>query len=651
MPPLSPEEPRAESNSPSLNPLHQSGAPPLASVAGPDPLFDRFAATRMPVYQTFAESAGFSVEFGDKTCFNHTEGAVVLEREGTLRTLREKPDRVDFDVFHELGHYKELYDDPQGYKKVIEEGSKPPDGKSIFRLYNCLMDIYVNTNIANRLPQYRGSGGFSDDVVDYYRRDLFPTRDWSDPKKNPLCFQFSDYLLQLGMGAEEGITLSPEVRNVLAEGTTFAGQHYSFKELIDQYLRPVLHPLPGDSWTGAISQRKYVIDEAIRPIFERLLQQDKAQGREQQIKEGGEGKQKGQPSLEDLKNALPGAEQWARDKKLSNADKASKERKKQIEDIAKAEQLTPEEAKDFAERFERLQPIINDLAKRWDELAIPSTLWETREIGHFTTGSNFDVRMGVARFSDIVENPAKAEVMTRRLLEPTEVIQPKEILLWVLPDLSGSMKDDQEVLRDLCLVLAASMATRNLDAEIHGGESRCTLGIEGFHKITIPLLQPTKEIKIRDIMRIYKQLVANGDDTNDDLALAEVAKTHTGEHRERLRSGEVVELLLEITDGCTRNSERTKALIGRLEGNGTWCRSIKINRHGGAPDVKPKEELPADGGEGVVKDPPKPAAPPQGEADQFREIWGLRGRIVPSAKYLPQAVSGILSEIAKGRDL
>ena len=147
---------------------------------------------------------------------------------------------IDYIICHELGHLKELYNDPEGYGRIIAEGDRADGlGQVYFRLYNCLMDIYVNTNTAQRFPLYRGSepNAFAPIVNELYAQKLFPDKNL---QSNPLSIQFSDYLLLLAMGVADQYQVSPEATEALSTPfTDHSGQNYSTQELVDTFLRPI----------------------------------------------------------------------------------------------------------------------------------------------------------------------------------------------------------------------------------------------------------------------------------------------------------------------------------------------------------------------------------------------------------------------------
>ena len=180
-----------------------------------------------PVYESLAKASDFSIQFGEVTCFNHRTDTIIIGVAQLAKMGITDLNLIDFVVFHEIGHFCEFKEDPEGYLKPIEETKKRPDqeGKLYFDLYNCLQDIYVNQRTANRAPVYRKGYGFSDEILDLYRTAAFAKRDFSD---RPFCIQYMQYLLNLGMGVAEDINLSPEVKAKIDEGVGVLGEDLSY---------------------------------------------------------------------------------------------------------------------------------------------------------------------------------------------------------------------------------------------------------------------------------------------------------------------------------------------------------------------------------------------------------------------------------------
>lgn len=145
---------------------------------------------------------------------------------------------LEFVTMHELSHFIDMRDDPEGYlnnfdrmekkaKKLAKERLKkhPEDAEKgdlvriyfeqLHLLYNCLDDVYVNSIITSKEP-YFGRGDGKDDIVSLYGKMGFKKRDLT---KQPLHRQMAFALLGDDMVGEKlgASKVDPKVEKVLSE--------------------------------------------------------------------------------------------------------------------------------------------------------------------------------------------------------------------------------------------------------------------------------------------------------------------------------------------------------------------------------------------------------------------------------------------------
>lgn len=524
------------------------------------------------VYQTFARQGGFDIEFGEKTCFDHERSRVILGAAQLLKAGITDPEAVDFAILHELGHLKELYDDPDGYAQVIAEGKRADGlGATYFRLYNVLMDIYVNTNTSDTACLYRGRHAehFSEKVRDLYRAKLFEERDFSS---KPLCIQYMDHLLHLGMECSRDIKLSPQVAQELTGQVSFLGEKYGYQELIDTFLRPVVGR-SGDGWRASISQRKMVIDSTIRPIFEKFLRQDLAEGKD--VASFGEGGiQDLNPDSSILRDILNDAKGRQAKRRMSPEERADRERERLLNKIGAESGLDAETAKDFAETYKRVYPTILGLKELWTRVRQVSVDYLAEREGLYRMGTGLDMRSVVAQYPLIAQNPCRAEVMTRQVYNELQTEHPRKIWLIMVLDLSGSMDTEIKQLRDDAVALAGSLASFNQESEAQGDDQRGVLSLVGFDDEYIPLSTQPDNTVLEDIAAVYPKFAAGGG-TSDHLALKPVRDMLAASH-ESILSGEVLPILVEITDGDTSEPSTSSKLVEEIEQLGARVAGIRF---------------------------------------------------------------------------
>ena len=572
--------------------------------------------TKERMYETLS-GLPFKVRAGAKTSFDHTTnpGTVVLGLKQLARFGITEQNQIDFIVLHELGHFFELSQDPEGYMKVIDEAKREDGlGESYFRFYNALMDIYVNRNTRNKAPVYReGSDSYSEEIKEMYTEKLFPTRDLTE---RPLSTQYSYALLNIGMGVGEDLTLSPQVQSAIDESLSFLGQELSTTDLIETYLIPVIGRRPANSWKATIGQRKRVIDATLRPRFEALIENDKKLGRDPN-----QGDAKGdiegfEASPKELEEAIKEAKEIQREAQKTSEEKAADSREKAVEDLVKQE-LSPEEAEDFAKTHRRVYPQIVDVANILKSIVRQELDYRKQSRGYFTSGDLLDIPEAVESFHTIQTNPTGARVFKKQVYQPVSTEIPQHIRIWGAVDLSSSMASDIDMVRELCLIFGGALQMISDGAQLGQHELQASLCMYGYNDDAFQIIPYTDSPTVRNVAKGYRHLVASKE-TYEAPALKKIANEITN----RERGDNVVDIVVAVTDGDTKKPEDSISLVDELTMRlGAKALAFKFSRgyHGS-----------------------------QDNTDTFGEIWRTQGyRIQNAANVVPAVQEGLRDLLKK----
>jgi hypothetical protein len=538
-------------------------------TGGPEEVFRKVIMPRLPLYQNLAQKAGFWIEFGEATCWDHERKTIVLAVKDFIgKGLDLSPSMLDYLILHELGHMKELYEDPDGYQDVIDTGLEKY-GNAAFRLYNCLMDVYVNSNTAQSAPIYGSTNQSSNEVKLFYHDQAFRNRDF---QRQPHALQFAHHLLNLGMGIADDIVLSPEVQERIDRGVIDpSGNQISYQDFLDLYMRPAIERESGDLWQGLVSQRKRIIDRLIRPDFEQFLSNDIASGRAIVVpSHAGVGTLM---SPQSLKKIVDDAKRVKKEGKPSSADR---QREQQLRDIGKDLEMPVSTVNDFISTFNRMQPTINSLAKVWDELRFVGEHRSIGKDGYYARGIDLDVQRVVGQFPQILHSPENALIMYRRVPKDERIPIPRQFNLRIIIDTSGSMACIQQQVRETAVALGASLYVKNQEAALRGDAIACGFEVHRFSGDSKNILPCTNKITVRDLMSWYPEVTMGGG-TSDHFALMTINNSITGEAIERIGSGSQVEIVIEITDGDTSNPGATKEQIKILEKKGVLVGAINLS--------------------------------------------------------------------------
>lgn len=551
---------------------------------------------RRSAYETHARDTGFGIRFGEKTCFDHIQKDLVIGVADLLQSGVKTIAGFDFAVLHEIKHYLDMKQDPESYAKLLAKGTRADGlGQLYFRLYNCTEDVSVNERNRHDSALFRGENGagFSDEVRRLYQKALFAERNFArvaPGAKHPerlFCAQYADFILNMGMGVSGDVTVSPEVRAVLEREIDVYGRRYSTQSFVDMFLRPAplgQQPTPGNS----LKMRLQMVERYLEPRFVELLELDKKirgeEGLKKQAQEGSGGAPKGS-SIDDLKKALEVIVNEAKENAKTPADRAKELLRKQQLKAGEEAGLSEEEAKDFADRLSRLQPIIQQLGDFW--LSVPQVSREitTQYEGPYRSGVRVDVRRLVAEYAAIEHGDPNLEIMQQLVEASTESASPKRMRVRLVVDASGSMKDHMETVADLAVALGASFVSANAAAEMKGLDFVCEAQCVTFGINSTEILPPTAKVTLSDLMKMYPKFFQYEDDTNDHLALEHILNSLDPRDAVVRKSGEVFDLVLELTDGDTMAPVRSIAALEGLEKAGLVTRAFCIGGSGRFDDV------------------------------------------------------------------
>jgi hypothetical protein len=159
----------------------------------------------------------------------------------------------------------------------------------------------------------------------------------------------------------------------------------------------------------------------------------------------------------------------------------------------------------------------------------------------------------------------------------------------------------------------------------------------GYNDDAFEILALKEGLTYADIAKSYGKLNATGS-TYEAPALRQVAG-----HIDRLeRGGDVVDIVVAITDGETQAKSESQAQVQRLESLGAKLLAFQFGRGYIVPDVKPQrgEEVPEEA---------MPFQRPEPSSGQFAEIWGRHGYQVRNPKQVVPAVrDGLRDLLTKG---
>jgi len=568
----------------------------------PQTLID-YLNDRRDVYESFTRQSGFEVAFGERAAFDHKNQKVIIgvdQLEKLQVTQNGKivnSDMLDWIVFHELGHFLQLKNNPQKYKEFIKEGNREDGfGRVAFEFYNCCLDVHTNKNIANTHAIYREGTK----VDKFYLNQLFPDKDLS---KAPLCQQFSYLILLSGMGIADEYKFSDEIPNDI---TGPGRRDFSIEKFSQTFLAPNKED---------IKVLKYNIDTFLKPIWESLLKKDIEEGRAIEVNEELIDGEFTEEDCDNIRRILDD-----RNKDASQRDKENS--KKQLdESLPDVSEQTKE---DFFIMLTSISGIVQELVAVWNQIVTPIERLTKEEVNQQTSG-HVDLPSVIKRYGSLEEeNP---QVFIRIRFEHEITYQPKEIDFYLTLDLSGSMSDSIQSLKKALVSIAASIISFNEASLQNELGVKINFNLVGYNDSAFLIMNGTPTI--RDLVIGFDRLVAeNGTASHTGYQqVLELLNTKTSDE-------ERVNILLEVTDGDTSDPKTSKRLLNQIQKKDVVTGGIKFTGSINSDFQQDRNFY-----DGIPQEP---------ITGSFKEIWGNKGREISHIGQLTKAIKkfleGVLSD-------
>jgi hypothetical protein len=492
--------------------------------------------------------------------------------------------------------------------------------------YNVLDDIWVNNSVSRKAASFeRGTEGGAE-IEALYKEKLFPGLDYSTGKESRHR-QFINKLLRDDNVPNEQCVVSPDVEEALNRKMQFGGKAYTAKELIAAFIKPRAGRDTKAGERYAILKR--TVEPIFKELLAKDIEDWKPEWKppeEKQQEEQPPPTPPPTPFEDEIKNSAensidqlpPEAMTEIFDKfkevkeerekkeeagKKAEAAKHQEEEKAIAEDGKTAEEKSAEaqkkqdeqwamkNAKDASgspeeyskehllENLARFRQVQAEIAPYLDEM---SALWRriifgtSREIvrgmeGHFKTGDELDVQKTIEDWASIQEGKFEQAKIFNKIDDREVVTQKPELIrVRIAGDMSGSMDEDKLIILQQAMTLIFSSLDEfqtYLNATRAETKSKLQVETEGW-----TFSSSAKKIKSFDdrenleTVSIFNHIQNPGGGTYDDKALTAISNSLTPEDEDRIRSGKIMDIVFEITDGGSSDQVAAKeAVIALIE--------------------------------------------------------------------------------------
>lgn len=485
--------------------------------------------------------------------------------------------------------------------------------QELHQLYNYLDDIYVNNVVFSRAFNF-GTGENRASVTSLYQKLGFED---SDLTELPLKDQFTFALLRDEMvGNTLGYSqISPIVKQALLKEIA---PRLTIRDIVNEHLKPKSGSLVDPAY------RYKIIRKTIEPIYLDLLSQDlkqyfvkqalqTQQGEQQDQGDQGDqdnqgnqtqqGEQQDQspdnsfnpfrqnnstprqkdsfhndaPSEEDIRRILESFIEDDRIKNMSPEERNEHQKKTLQKEFDQKHNISATERLAYESTKTSIASARREMQKFWDQLTGKAIEYR-RNIVKGQRRGRLNINSVINQTPQIVEAErtgklTELNLYERSRLERVIANRPDAIDISLLVDCSGSMSEDRiAAARSAATLLMLSIKDFNaqLERTRHQTHSQLHANVEviafGSDYSTIKPFEKTATYHTNEasIIKSISAIDSDRGSTNDANPLHNISQNLSPKDRERIRSGKLKKIVMEITDGSPDSPTNTALAVKQL---------------------------------------------------------------------------------------
>lgn len=474
--------------------------------------------------------------------------------------------------------------------------------------YNIFDDIYVNNLISIKAPKYEKSQNGEKEVKKLYAEKLFTKTDYS---KLPRHLQFVYKLIREEMVPDQEVKLTDEVADVIKRKIKFLDKEYTPKEIVEKFIKP--NKLKGSSYIKA-GDRYFVLRNTLEPIFKELLAKDLVEWepKKQKPQEDNGESQEGSvnPFNQNYQEYKQNNPDQIDSEEIKNwLDKYEEEKKKEEEQKAKENKSVDEKAKEAQEKMDNewrkkhninpgtlrqyrkieteVAPYLGDLSRLWQRIIWGSTKKIERGIeGYFKTGTELDIGKVIEEWPKIEKGKLEETRVMKKMTQKEVLIRKPELIrVRLVGDMSGSMNNEKlHTLQQCFVLLLSSLREFNTYLNLTRSQTKSKLEIDTEAWIFGSYAEKVKTLRSEsnyddeqvEIIKIFEKLQNTIGDTYDSKALEAIFNSLTPKDKEKIGQEKIMEMVLEITDGGSSESNAARKAVDKLSEVGVITRAFQI---------------------------------------------------------------------------
>jgi uncharacterized protein YegL len=279
--------------------------------------------------------------------------------------------------------------------------------------------------------------------------------------------------------------------------------------------------------------------------------------------------------------------------KRTPQEKAANTQKKEDEQWAKknaSRGLSKEQLLDNLARFRQVQaeiaPYLDELSALWRHIIFGTSREIVRGMeGHFKTGDELDVQKTIEDWGSIQEGKFEQAKIFRKIEDKEVVTQKPELIrVRVVGDMSGSMDEDKlRVLQQAMTLIFSSLDEFQTYLNATRAETKSKLEVETEGWVFSNSAEKIKSLDDKEnieMVSIFNHLQNSTGGTYDNRALSSILNSLTPDDEEKIKSGKIMDIVFEITDGGSSDQNAAREAVDNLIEKGVISRAFQVGRVG-----------------------------------------------------------------------
>jgi uncharacterized protein YegL len=205
--------------------------------------------------------------------------------------------------------------------------------------------------------------------------------------------------------------------------------------------------------------------------------------------------------------------------------------------------------------------------------------------GHFKTGDELDVQKTIEDWGSIQEGKFEQAKIFRKIEDKEVVTQKPELIrVRVVGDMSGSMDEDKlRVLQQAMTLIFSSLDEFQTYLNATRAETKSKLEVETEGWVFSNSAEKIKSLDDKEnieMVSIFNHLQNSTGGTYDNRALSSILNSLTPDDEEKIKSGKIMDIVFEITDGGSSDQNAAREAVDNLIEKGVISRAFQVGRVG-----------------------------------------------------------------------